>query len=226
MFIGHFAVAFAAKKAAPQVSLGTLFISVQFLDLLWPLLLLADIEHVRIDPGNTVVTPFDFYDYPFSHSLVGTLGWAALLSLAYFAVRSNRRGAAILTVGVASHWILDLITHRPDLPVLPNGPYLGLGLWNSLPGTIVVELALLGAGVFLYLGSTSASDRIGSYGSWTLIAFLVAAWLGNIFGEPPPSVTAVAVVTNSLWLVVAWAYWVDRHRSPETDTDIVRVSGI
>ena len=214
LFIGHFAVAFAAKKAVPRVSLGTLFISVQFLDLLWPLLLLADIEHVRIDPRNTVVTPFDFYDYPFSHSLVGALGWAAIFSLGYFAVRRNRIGAGILAIGVASHWVLDVITHRPDLPVLPNGPYVGLGLWNSLAGTMVVELALFAAGVFLYVGSTKASNRIGSYGSWALIGFLVAAWLGNIFGEPPPSVTAVAVVTNSLWLLVAWAYWIDRHRSP------------
>ena len=153
LFIGHFAVAFAAKKAVPRVSLGTLFISVQFLDLLWPLLLLADIEHVRIDPGNTVVTPFDFYDYPFSHSLVGALGWAAIFSLGYFAVRGNRIGAGILAIGVASHWVLDVITHRPDLPVLPNGPYVGLGLWNSPAGTMVVELALFAAGVFLYVGS-------------------------------------------------------------------------
>jgi hypothetical protein len=213
MFIGHFAMAFAAKKTVPRVSLGTLFISVQFLDLLWPVLLLTGIEHVRIDPGNTVVTPFDFYDYPFSHSLVGTLGWAALFSLAYFAVRGDRIGSGILAAGVASHWILDVVTHRPDVPVLADGPYLGLGLWNSLAGTIVVELALLGIGVFLYLGSTRATDRVGSFGSWGLIAFLVAAWLGNIFGDPPPNVTTVAIVTNSLWLLVAWAYWVDRHRS-------------
>ena len=213
MFIGHFAVALAAKKAAPKVSLGTLFISVQLLDLIWPALVLAGVEHVRIDPEATVVTPLDFYDYPISHSLLGTLVWAAMFAILYFWGRKNWLGAGILAMGVASHWFLDLLMHRPDLPVLPNGPYVGLGLWNSLAGTMLVEGTIFAAAAFVYIKSTDSSDRIGTYGLGGLLAFLVLVWVGNIFGEPPPSDTVVAVAANALWLVVAWAYWVDRHRT-------------
>ena len=213
MFIGHFAVALAAKKAAPRVSLGTLFISVQLLDLIWPVLVLAGIEHVRIDVNATLVTPLDFYDYPISHSLLGTLVWDALLAILYFGIRKNWLGAGVLAIGVASHWFLDLIMHRPDLPVLPNGPYLGLGLWNSLAGTMAVEGAIFAAAAFAYVKATESSDRIGTYGFGGLLAFLVLIWIGNIFGEPPPSDTVVAVAANALWLVVAWGYWVDRHRT-------------
>jgi hypothetical protein len=213
MFIGHFAVALAAKKAAPRVSLGTLFISVQLLDLIWPVLVLAGIEHVRIDVNATLVTPLDFYDYPISHSLLGTLVWAALLAILYFGIRKNRLGAGVLAIGVASHWFLDLIMHRPDLPVLPNGPYLGLGLWNSLAGTMAVEGAIFAAAAFAYVQAPESSDRIGTSGCGGLLAFLGLIWIGNIFGEPPPSDTVVAVAANALWLVVAWGYWVDRHRT-------------
>ncbi len=170
-------------------------------------------EHVRIDPGATVVTPLDFYDYPISHSLLGTLVWAAMFAVLYFVSRKNWLGAGILAVGVASHWFLDLLMHRPDLPVLPNGPYVGFGLWNSLAGTMVLEGAIFAAAAFVYIKATKSSDRIGTYGFGGLLAFLVLVWIGNIFGEPPPSDTVVAVAANALWLVVAWAYWVDRHRT-------------
>jgi len=136
MFIGHHAVAFAAKKVARKSSLGALFLSAQFLDLLWPIFLLLEIEHVPIDPGNTAFTPLDFYDYPVSHSLVTVIGWSLAFGLIYFLRRNDKPGAWMLGLGVLSHWVLDFITHRPDLPIAPGLQiYAGLGLWNSVIAT-------------------------------------------------------------------------------------------
>ena len=140
MFLGHFAVSFGAKKPAPAVSLGTMFLAAQFVDLLWPLFLLLGLEHASIEPGNTAVTPLDFYDYPFTHSLAGTLLWSCVLGLAYFAVKRNVRNAVAVGLAVSSHWFLDFLTHRPDLPLwFSGGPHVGLGLWNSVAGTVVVR---------------------------------------------------------------------------------------
>jgi len=217
MFIGHFAVALAAKKAAPKVSLGTLILSAQWVDLLWPIFLLLGLEHVRIDPGNTAVTPLDFYDYPITHSLAGALGWSAALGLAYFAVRRTARGAGIVAAAVFSHWILDALTHRPDLPLYPGSTTLvGIGLWNSLRGTVAVELAMFAIGIVLYLRSTQARDSVGRYAFWSLIAVLTVLYFVNLFGPPPPSTRALAIVALGAWMFVAWAYWADRHREAVT----------
>ena len=181
--------------------------------MIWPIFLLLGLEHVRIDPGNTVVTPLDFYNYPIAHSLVGCLGWGIGLGIVYWLVRKNSREALVVAAVTLSHWILDAVVHRPDLPVIPeSGPIIGIGLWNSLIGTIVVELGIFALGLFLYLRSTRSKDRIGIYGMWGLMGFLILVWLGNIFGPPPPSDTAVAVSCFGLWFVVPWGYWVDRHR--------------
>ncbi len=213
MFIGHYAVALAAKKVAPHTSLGTLFIAAQFIDLLWPLLVLVGIEHVRIEPGATAVTPLDFYDYPFSHSFLGVVFWAVLFGLVYFGFRRNGRASIVLALCVASHWFLDLLTHRPDLPLAPGGETRwGLGLWNSLAGTLIVETALFAAGVFMYLRTTRPKDRVGTIGFWALAGILLAIYLANLFGPPPPDVSTIAYAGNLSWLFVLWAYWVDRHR--------------
>ncbi|TSA20714.1 hypothetical protein D4R75_07210 [bacterium] len=213
MFIGHFAVSFGAKKAAPSVSLGTLVLAAQFVDLLWPLFLLLGLENARIDPGNTAVTPLDFYNYPFTHSLAGALVWSCGLGLVYFALKRNVRNAVIVGLAVSSHWVLDFLTHRPDLPLwFSGGPYLGLGLWNSMIGTVIVEVGLYIAGIALYLRSTTAKDKIGSIGLWSLAGFLGLIYVGNLAGPPPPDISAIAIAGNSMWLFVAWAYWVDKHR--------------
>jgi hypothetical protein len=216
MFIGHFALGFGAKKAAPEVSLGTLFLACQFADLLWPTLVLAGIETVEVQPGNTVVTPLAFTHYPYSHSLVAMLGWAILGTLGYLAFRRSRIRAA-LAIGalVLSHWVLDVLTHQPDIPVTLTGPgRLGLGLWNSLPATVGVELLLFTVGVGLYARATEAIDRKGSFGFWVLVAFLLVVNFANLAGPPPPSAKAVAWVAQAIWLLVAWGYWIDRHRRP------------
>ncbi len=144
MFLGHQGLALAAKRLAPKTSFGTLWLSTEFTDVLWPLFLLLGIEHVRIDPGNTRMTPMDFYDYPFSHSLLADAGWALAFGLIYFARRKYKAGAIVVTIGVLSHWVLDWISHRPDMPIAPwSSTKYGLGLWNSMWGTVVVELVLL-----------------------------------------------------------------------------------
>ena len=214
MFLGHFGVGFGAKAAAPKASLGTLFLAAQFVDLLWPSLLLIGLEKVEIAPGITRVTPLDFTEYPITHSLLTTLVWAALFAGAYYLLRRYRKGAWICAAAVLSHWVLDLLTHRPDLPLVPGGATrVGLGLWNSLPATLVVELGIFAIGVWLYVRTTRALDRVGSVALWSLVGFLVVIYFSNIFGPPPPSVIAIAVVGHAGWLLVIWAYWIDRHRA-------------
>ena len=213
MFIGHFGAGFAGKHFAPRVSLGALFLAAQFLDLLWPTLLLLGVERVAIVPGATVVTPLDFQYYPVSHSLLAVLGWAAVVGGAYFALRRDRRAAMLLALLVLSHWLLDAVVHRPDLPLTPFGETrVGLGLWNSLPATLLVELPLFLLGCWLYARATRPRDAAGRWGFWGLVGFLLLVQLGNLMGEPPPSVTAIAWVGQAQWLLVLWGFWLDRHR--------------
>jgi hypothetical protein len=215
MFIGHFGVALGAKAVAPKVSLGTLFLAAQFIDLLWPTFLLLGIEHVRIEPGATAVVPLDFVSYPISHSLLAVGAWALLVAGTYQALCRDRRGALVLGLVVVSHWLLDAIVHRPDLPLVPGGSYLvGLGLWSSLVASQVVEIGLFAVGAWLYVRTTTTADALGDWTFWGLIGFLALVHAANLFGPPPPNVTALAWVGQAQWLLVAWGYWVDRHRHP------------
>jgi hypothetical protein len=216
MFIGHFGLGFGAKKAAPAVSLGMLFAASQFADLLWPTLVLLGRERVEVLPGATTMTPLDFVSYPYSHSLLALCGWGAAFGLIYFAVRQARiSAAATIALLVVSHWLLDYVTHRPDLPLTPTGSArLGLGLWNSVAGTLAVELTIFAAGLLLYLEATTARDRTGSVALWTLVAFMLVVYVGSVFGPPPPSAAAVAWSAQAMWLLVAWGYWIDHHRIP------------
>ena len=213
MFVGHFGIGFGATAVAPRVSLGTLFFAAQFVDLLWPTLLLLGVERVAIQPGVTAVTPLDFLYYPISHSLLAVVCWAFVLGAVYYVTRRYRRGAVVVGLAVLSHWLLDALTHRPDLPLYPGGDWrIGLGLWSSVAATLAVELFLFAVGIWLYLRTTRALDRAGTVGLWSLVIFLILIYAGNIFGDPPPSVGALAWVAQAQWLLVLWGYWVDRHR--------------
>lgn len=216
MFIGHFGLGFGAKKVAATVSLGALFLACQWADLLWPTLVLLGIERVAIQPGATAMTPLDFMSYPYSHSLVALCTWGVAFGVMYTVVRRSRLVAAFsLALLVVSHWVLDALTHRPDMPLTVTGTTrVGLGLWSSVPWTMVVELAIFGVGVTLYTRATAARDRIGSIGLWSLVTFLLVVYVASVFGPPPPSVGAVAWSAEAMWLLVVWAYWVDRHRAP------------
>ena len=215
MFIGHFGLGFGAKKAAPAVSLGTLFIACQFADLLWPTLVLLGVEQVEVQPGATRMTPLNFVSYPYSHSLVALCLWGMAFGVAYLAIRRTRLSAAVtLALLVVSHWLLDYVTHRPDMPITLHGPdRVGLGLWSSIPGTLAVELIIFVAGITLYTRTTAPRDRVGSIGLWSLVGFLLVLYVATTFGPPPPTATAVAWSGEGIWLLVAWAYWVDSHRT-------------
>ena len=208
MFLGHIAVGLAGKRAAASVSLGTWLASVQLVDLLWPIFLLAGLEHVRIVPGITAFTPLDFYDYPITHSLVGAAAWAGIFAGVWLAVRRKRRAAALLAAGVISHWVLDVIAHRPDMPVLPHGPYLGLGLWNSIPATLVVELTMFAIGISVYVRSGGAGRHRVSF--WLFMAFLLVVYFAAAFGPPPPDTRTLAWSALAIWFLVPWAWWADK----------------
>ena len=213
MFLAHFGIGFGAKAAAPRVSLGTLFLAAQFIDLIWPTLLLLGVERVNIITDGTRNPPLEFVYYPFSHSLLAVVVWALLVAGIYFMVRCSRTGAVVLGFAVVSHWLLDLVVHYPDLPLYPgNGPLSGLGLWSWPAAAMLLELAIFAAGMWLYLRSTRASDATGTWALWSLVATLLLIQLANAFGPPPPSAADVAWVGQAQWLLVVWGYWADSHR--------------
>jgi len=214
MFIGHFAVGFASKRLAPQSSLVPLLVAPLLADILWPIFLLLGWEHVRIVPGITRVSSLDLYDFTLSHSLIGLIVWATLFAAIYLGITRYAAGAAVVWMAVASHWVLDWIAHRPDMPLYPGSAKYGLGLWNSISGTIVVELAMFAGGVWLYQRTTRARDRIGRFGFAAYVLALFILFIGDPFSGPPSSVQTViwtAIVFTSLFLI--WAWWFDRHRT-------------
>ena len=214
MFIGHFGVALAAKKVAPRTSLGTLILAAQFLDFLWPAFLLLGIEHVRIVPGISVVSPLEFTDYPISHSLLMALVWAVLFGGTYYMLRGYARGAWVVAAAVLSHWVLDFIVHRPDLQLLPGVRFrVGLGLWDSFVASVAVETLFFGVGLWIYLSCTRGRDRVGHYGFWALIAFLFFGWIGSLFAGAPPNVPSIAWGGLVMLLTVLWGWWADKHRA-------------
>ncbi len=215
MFVGHLAVALGAKRLEPRVPLGASVAAAFGLDLLWPALLLLDLEAVRINPGDTAFTNLAFDSYPWSHSLLIVAGWAVLGTLIGRALYGAWRPGTLLAGLVLSHWVLDFITHQPDLPLWPDGPLVGLGLWNSVPGTILVEASLLVAGLWLYVGTSSARDRIGQWSLIALVGLTTLIWVTQPWAPLPPSPSAVAWGALILWLLPPWAFWNRTSESAE-----------
>ena len=211
MFVGHLAVALGGKKLEPRLSLGVLVAAAFGLDLLWPAFLLLGVEHVRVDPGNTAFTPLAFDSYPWSHSLAAALLWGAVAAVAIGGL-DGLRPRILVAAAVVSHWVLDFMTHRPDLPLWPGGPQVGLGLWNSIPGTILVEGTLFIIAIEVYRRAFQARDRVGRWSFWGLIGLTTAIWISGPWSPPPPSASAIAVVGLAMWLFPLWALWIERHR--------------
>ncbi len=212
MFIGHFALGYAAKRWAPRLSLAVLFAAAVFADLVWPVLVAVGIEHVRIVPGFTAFTPLEFISYPYSHSLVALALWGVVFGLA--CARNDARGVLVLLALVVSHWVLDAITHAPDMPLYPGGPKFGLGLWNSIPATVAVEAVMFAAGVWIYTRVTRPRDRIGRWALAGITAFLAIGFVANVNAPPPPSITALWVTALALSaLTFSLAWWADKHRA-------------
>jgi hypothetical protein len=218
MFLGHYGVALALKRAEPKLSLGTLFLAVQLADLLWGIFLLLGWERVRIDPGFTAVTPLQFLEYPISHSLIGMTIWALIGAAVYYSwpTRDTSRhwqAAALFGFAILSHFPLDVLVHAPDLPIWgQDSPKLGLGLWNNPTATLLLELVTLAAGVAVYVGFRSRRHPIRPGRLASLVLVLVAIYLVSFFGPPPPSVTAIAVADIvGLLLLAAFGAWADRR---------------
>jgi hypothetical protein len=226
MFIGHFAVGFAAKKFAPRTSLPVLLAAPLLGDILWPFFLFFGWEHVRIVPGITRFNSYDLYDFPWSHSLLMCIGWATAFSAIYYALARYSPGAIAIWIGVISHWILDWVTHIPDMPLYPGGgPHLGLGLWNHVAATMIVEIAMLLVGVWLYASATRARDRIGKYAFLAYVLLLLLLFISDRFGDQP-SPAAASAAAHAIFLpsviaevvLLTWAWWFDAHRIPAPAT--------
>ncbi len=213
MFIGHFAVGLALKRATPRTSLGVLVAAPQLLDLLWPWFLLLGWERVHIEPANPPFLRLGFDSYPISHSLVMAAVWG-LVFASIFARRA--RLWWILVAAVVSHWVLDWVTHRPDLPLAPwRSPKAGLGLWYSTAATLAIEFAMFAAGVWLYVGTTRDRGRPGHLAVGLFAAVLALIYVGSVVGPPPPDVRVLATSALAIWLVPLWAWWIDRRNTSE-----------
>jgi membrane-bound metal-dependent hydrolase YbcI (DUF457 family) len=217
MFIGHYALGLAAKRLAPRTSLGTLFVAPTLADLLWPVFLLLGWEHAHVVPGPNPFLTLWLDDYPISHSLLTLIVWGALFGWLYKRRGGDKRAALVIALLVVSHWVLDFITHRPDEPLYPGGPEVGLGLWNSPIATVIVETAMLLAGIVTYVRTTRAGDAIGRWGFWGLIVLLAGSYYSTLFTPTPTDMKALAIFGIIFaWLFVLFAWWVDRHREPIT----------
>jgi hypothetical protein len=216
MFIGHFAIGFAAKRATPRVSLVALFAAAQLADLLWPFFLLLGWEQVRPMPGSNPFLLLDFVSYPFSHSLLMLIIWGAAFAFIYQKSTGASSAAFVcLAALVVSHWVLDVATHRPDMPWYPGGPKIGLGLWNYPLATVAIEGAMFVAGLAVYLRATRARDRVGTWAIWILVALLVIAYGASLAGGEPPPENAIAIgAIAGAALIIAISAWADRHRQP------------
>jgi len=217
MFIGHFAVGLAAKRAAPRTSLGTLTLAAVFLDALWPLFLLLGVERADLKPGPNSFLFLDFTYYPISHSLLLALVWSALFGIVYLSRTKYAAGALWVGLLILSHWILDFIVHVPDLPLWPGGPRVGLGLWNYRAATIAIESAMFLGGLWIYATMTRPKNRVGKAALWAYAIVLAVLYATDAGAkEPPPSVTAVALVGIVAWIFAPWAFWIDHNRDVKT----------
>lgn len=215
MFIGHFGVAFAAKKITSKVSLGTLVLAVQFLDLIWPLLVLLKVEKVSVEPGATAYNDLNFEFYPYTHGLLGAFILSCAFAGIFYLLHPREKCAMIMGGLVFSHWILDFITHRPDLPLAgDNTLKVGLGLWNSVEMTILVELLIFIVGIIIYLKYTPPVTRSKKIGFGLFVVFLLSIFAFASFGPKPPADLASFALAGpalAMWLLVPWAAWIDRR---------------
>jgi hypothetical protein len=160
MFIGHYGVAFATKAAAPRVPLGVTFIAVQLLDVLFSLFVFAGIERMRIVPGFTQYNPYDLVFMPYTHGLVGALGWSLAGGAAWYLARRSKREALVIGGAVFSHFILDVPVHTPDMPLLGDDSLkLGFGLWNHWPWAVALEVVTLIGGWAVWIAWRGRNDR-------------------------------------------------------------------
>jgi hypothetical protein len=212
MFVGHLAVGLTAKRIEPGISLGTWMLAVMLADLILFPLLIAGLEHVHAKPGVAVNRMVG--DVPYSHSLLMDVLWAGLFAAAYFLLRRYSRGTWLLFAAVLSHWVLDVVSHRPDLLLAPGTrAVFGLGLWNSMPATLLVEGGFWLLAIVIYTRATKPKARAGAYAFWIGVVLLTLAWYGNIRSGMDPNPERAGISGLIFFSVmVAWAYWINRLR--------------
>ena len=205
MFVGHYGVSFAAKPAARSVPLWVWFIAVQWLDVVWSILVLLGIERLRITPGFTEANPLDLYYMPYTHGLPGAIALSLLLGGIVAVFVTEHRGRTLLLVGAAafSHWLLDLVVHTPDLPLYDNTAKVGFGLWRHVGVSFPLELIVLGAGAWLYARALPPSGVKGAALFWGYIGALAALQVYANFGPPPSSPRDMALTALGLYVVLA-----------------------
>ena len=217
MFVGHYAVSLALKRFEKRASLGVLFLAVQFVDIVFFPFVLAGIERLNIVENFTQSTHFELEYMPYTHSLLGSALWAAAAYVLFrWIIVRNSSVALVVALAVFSHWVLDLIVHTPDLPLWSDESLkLGFGLWNNAVATFTLEALLLGSALWLYLRSTSATNRVGRYGMGVFVGLLVLINIPNIFGplmDDSELGLAVSALT-AYFLFAAAAFWLDTKRS-------------
>jgi hypothetical protein len=217
MFVGHYAAGLALKKYEKRASLGVLFLAVQFVDILFFPFVLLGIERVNIVENFTQSTHFELEYMPYTHSLVGSVFWAALVYALFRWVIVKQHGVAVvLALAVFSHWVFDLVMHTPDLPLWSDASLkLGLGLWNNSVAAYLLEAALLLGALWLYLSSTSATSKTGKYGMVVLVVFMLLINIGNIFGplQGDNKVVFAASALFAYFLFAGVAFWLEKKRS-------------
>jgi membrane-bound metal-dependent hydrolase YbcI (DUF457 family) len=213
MFVGHYSVSFAARAASPRLPLWALFVAVQFLDVLWGVFVLVGLEKVRIVPGITATNPLDLYYMPYTHSLLAAVLWAVVAGLVWSRWKNDASGARWIGLAVFSHWVLDLIVHRPDLPLIGNRFKVGLGVWNMPALAFLLEAGLLAAGLLWSLTLRPPAARGGTTG---FVVFGIAMMLVQaivFFGSPPATPAAAAITALVAYAVLAAiAAWRDARR--------------
>lgn len=213
MFAGHYGISFVARRAAPRVPLWVWFVAVQWMDIVWSVLVLLGIEKLRIIPGFTQANALDLYYMPYTHGLPGSIGVSFVLGAIVAFFIPGHRAATVLLVAAASfsHWLLDLVVHVPDLPLYDDSAKVGLGLWRHVVLSFPLELIVLGLGAWLYARRTTFTGAKGRYALWAFVAFLALAQAYANFGPPPDSPNAMAIMALGLYGVLAFAAgWVER----------------
>jgi hypothetical protein len=216
MFIAHLGLGLASKRIAPRAPLGVLLLASQIPDILLGLFVATGVEQMRFHPGITKVSPVELVSCPWSHGMLMSLVWSVLAGLLAARLYRERRTGLVVGGLVFSHWLLDWLSHIPDLPLLFGGSHrVGLGLWNYPAATMAVELGLYGAGLFLLLQGTRARDRRGHWALASLAVFFAGLFFLNQFGPPPPPDAPARLLALPILIFVVllpWGNWVERHR--------------
>jgi hypothetical protein len=217
MFVGHYGVAFAARGVEKKLPLWAYFLAVQWVDVVWTMLVFFGVERVSIQPGVNPSGPLVFDYYPYTHSLAAGAAWAAIAFMGYRVItrmRGSQRVAAILALAVLSHWFLDFMVHQPDLDIYDETRKVGLGLWNHPVIEVIVEYLLLFGGMLFYFRKSPKLSMKRRIAMVVLCIFMSLVQLAGSFGPPPASVKIMAVSGFVIYLLfTGLAAWAEGRRA-------------